>query len=149
MTPPRLAWPEAAGRASVRERSQGRCELCGRAQADGVHHRQPRSAGGSWHPANLLDLCGSGTTGCHGLVEAHRDPFTGYPCDTYLMGWHVHRGEHPAGVVARLAHPVYGPGWYDLAAGDDQASLRLLEPWTPPRAGEQLPTRKWTRLVQR
>lgn len=60
---------EQAGRAIVMERSQGRCELCGR-QGLGVHHRLKRSAGGTWSPANLLRLCGSGTTGCHGRVEA-------------------------------------------------------------------------------
>jgi hypothetical protein len=34
---------------------------------------------------NLLALCGSGTTGCHGLVERHRDL-------SYRFGWLVHRG---------------------------------------------------------
>lgn len=144
-----MTWSEARGRQVVYERSQGRCELCGRERGTNVHHRQPRSAGGTWHPANLLHLCGQGNaTGCHGLVEAHRDPFTGQPCDTYAAGWHVHRGDLPASVAVRLAHPVYGPGWYDLAAGDDHASLRLVLPWTPPRAGEQMPTRKHARVVR-
>lgn len=60
---------ETTGRTIVMERSQGRCELCGR-EGLGVHHRLKRSAGGSWSPANLLRLCGSGTHGCHGRVEA-------------------------------------------------------------------------------
>ncbi len=36
-----------------------------------VHHRMKRSQGGTWDPSNLLLLCGDGTTGCHGWVEAH------------------------------------------------------------------------------
>lgn len=43
-----------------------------------MHHRRPRSMGGTktaWvgMAANALTLCGSGTTGCHGWVESHRD----------------------------------------------------------------------------
>jgi hypothetical protein len=44
-----------------------------------VHHRRPRMMGGSRNestyikPANLIVLCGSGTTGCHGWVESNRD----------------------------------------------------------------------------
>lgn len=57
-----------------------RCERCGGAITSSgvsVHHRQPRKMGGSkrpelHQPANLIVLCGSGTTGCHGWVESHR-----------------------------------------------------------------------------
>lgn len=42
-----------------------------------VHHRRARGMGGSKDPvtnspANLLLLCGSGTSGCHGRIEKHR-----------------------------------------------------------------------------
>lgn len=60
---------EERGRTIVMERSQGRCEVCGQ-QGLGVHHRLKRSAGGTWSPSNLLRLCGGGTTGCHGRIEA-------------------------------------------------------------------------------
>lgn len=130
---------EASGRAAVVERSQGRCEACGAQRADGVHHRQPRSAGGTWSPANLLNLCGSGTTGCHGRVEAHRDPITGDPGDTYELGLHVRRGSDPHDVPVRLAHPVYGAGWWLLQA---VGGLAWYCAWTPPRRAEQLPTHK-------
>jgi hypothetical protein len=60
----------------------GRCERC-RGPLDGVfgmsvHHRKPRGLGGGkgrpWinEPPNLLAICGSGTTGCHGWVESNR-----------------------------------------------------------------------------
>jgi hypothetical protein len=56
------------------------CEKCLDAPIAGVsvHHRRPRMMGGSRNellhqPANLILLCGSGTTGCHGWVESNRD----------------------------------------------------------------------------
>lgn len=59
----------------VHERSDGWCEArlpgcLGR--ATNCHHVLPRSAGGTDTPDNLLDLCGSGTTGCHGWIEHNR-----------------------------------------------------------------------------
>ncbi len=48
-----------------------------------LHHRRPRGAGGTslaWvnQPPNAIVLCGSGTTGCHGWVESHRELATEY-----------------------------------------------------------------------
>lgn len=68
---------------AVLERAQYRCESCGvmvgerRGVDYSIHHRRPRGMGGTrWFgsnlPSNLLVLCGSGTTGCHGLVETSR-----------------------------------------------------------------------------
>lgn len=62
-------------RAVVFERDGG-CFRCG-APANNIHHRLARGAGGSKlayvnAPGNLLVLCGSGTTGCHGWVESNR-----------------------------------------------------------------------------
>jgi hypothetical protein len=59
------------------------CEFCGSNRGSNsmgfwsVHHRRPRGMGGSKDPQtnspeNLLLLCGSGTTGCHGYFESHR-----------------------------------------------------------------------------
>ncbi|MFT8986612.1 MAG: hypothetical protein ABF966_00020 [Bifidobacterium psychraerophilum] len=53
------------------------CVRCGRSlwSARGSrHHRKPRSVAGLAErhtTANLILLCGSGTTGCHGWVHAH------------------------------------------------------------------------------
>lgn len=41
---------------------------CGKPSATG-HHVLSRGQGGDDVPANILPLCGSGTTGCHGLLE--------------------------------------------------------------------------------
>ena len=65
-------------------RDEGCCARCGSAITGtrgidwSVHHRAPRSMGGSkraWinSPANLVILDGSGVTGCHGWVERNRD----------------------------------------------------------------------------
>lgn len=71
--------PSQHVRAQVIARAEGRCEWCGANPSWGVsvHHRQPRGMGGSRKvhvnaAANLMLLCGSGTTGCHGWVESHR-----------------------------------------------------------------------------
>lgn len=70
-----MQWTEARGRAIVYERAGGRCEaavpgVC-LGTIDSVHHR--RKAGRVWNPANLLAVCGDGTTGCHGWIEHHPD----------------------------------------------------------------------------
>ena len=65
-------------------RDLGCCVRCGkhvahleRGFAWSIHHRRPRGKGGTslaWvgAAANLIVLCGSGTTGCHGWIESHR-----------------------------------------------------------------------------
>lgn len=75
-------------------RANSVCELCyGPLSQMSVHHRKPRQMGGSrlaWinDPENLLALCGSGTTGCHGYVESHRRV-------AYDYGWLVRTGMMP------------------------------------------------------
>lgn len=77
----RATGPTQATRALVLTRDAHACQWCGRQVYEGgysIHHRRPRGMGGSRRrdansPANLVVLCGSGTTGCHGLVESHRD----------------------------------------------------------------------------
>jgi hypothetical protein len=63
----------AALRALCVERDGNRCAKCSGWRAEGMnlHHRQLRSQGGKNTAANLISLCGSGTTGCHGWVHAH------------------------------------------------------------------------------
>lgn len=74
---------------------------------DSIHHREPRSHPFDrlHQPENLLQLCGSGTTGCHGWVHAH-------PARAYRLGYLVHTGKDPATI------PVYyrTGGWQQLHA---------------------------------
>lgn len=81
MAKPKLKVDEET-RFIVFARAGYRCERCFK-QLHGVfgvsvHHRRPRMMGGSRNeklhlPANLIVLCGSGTSGCHGWVESNRD----------------------------------------------------------------------------
>lgn len=82
------------GRRLVETRCGGRCERCGTAGYT-VHHRRKRSQGGSWDASNLLALCGSGTTGCHGWVEAH-------PKAAHEQGFWLFEGETSAATAVRL-----------------------------------------------
>lgn len=89
--------PTVSQRKVVADRAGHCCEVCGLALHDGTtwirthsfHHRQPRGMGGRGanlslnSPGNLLLLCGSGITGCHGRVESRRT-------EAYLAGWLVH-----------------------------------------------------------
>lgn len=68
-------------RFTVLGRGHYRCERCREdflGKHVSIHHRRPRMMGGSKNadlhkPANLIALCGSGTTGCHGWVESNRE----------------------------------------------------------------------------
>jgi hypothetical protein len=46
-------------------------------------------------PSNLMAICGSGTTGCHGWLESHRE-------HAYEKGWLVHRWDESAEVPVEL-----------------------------------------------
>jgi hypothetical protein len=61
---------KATTRATLRRRE---CGICGHPAATG-HHVLARGAPyfGDDVPENIVPLCGSGTTGCHGDIEAER-----------------------------------------------------------------------------
>ena len=83
-----------AQRELLRLRSQGVCELCGADQATNFHHRKNRSQGGGNELSNAMHLCGSGTTGCHGMVTEH-------PTDSFDNGWSVRSFADPAGTLVK------------------------------------------------
>lgn len=56
--------------AEIRAKKLDYCRCCGTGDGLTAHHLIPRSLGGIWTESNIVGLCGSGTTGCHGLVEA-------------------------------------------------------------------------------
>lgn len=101
----------------VRERSGGRCEIALRGVCLGrvhsFHHRVNRSQGGGWSASNGLDLCGTGTTGCHGHVTEH-------PMDAKRNGWAVPGWATPAGVPL-----LYRGEWVLL--DDDGGSVAVEE----------------------
>lgn len=87
----------------VRGRGVDCCERCGvhapRGQGN-LHHRRPRGMGGTRNPelnqpANLLWLCGSGTTGCHGDIESNR-------AAALAAGWLVPRYKRPTEIPVEI-----------------------------------------------
>lgn len=90
----------------IYDRANRCCERCGRyAEGGSIHHRRPRGMGGSKDPAsasaaNGVLLCGSGTTGCHGVVESYRATAIG-------VGWLVRQGVDPTTVP--IPHHTLGP----------------------------------------
>lgn len=90
--------PSPAIRRLVLERDEGRCVWCGRPYGDALnlHHRLLRSHGTDNSPANLVSICGSGTTGCHGYAHAHPEwarghglivPSWGVPAEVPVDTW--------------------------------------------------------------
>lgn len=78
---------ESSARRIVRARSAGLCEVCGLRWAESMHHR--RKTGRVWASSNLLHVCGDGTVGCHGWIEAH-------PNEAEQAGWWVRSYDVPA-----------------------------------------------------
>lgn len=71
---PRRTTASRARIAEIREKKCDECRVCRTTERITAHHLIPRSLGGQWTESNIVGLCGSGTTGCHGDVEArHRD----------------------------------------------------------------------------
>lgn len=96
--------PTARTRTVVRHRAERHgwdlCERCGCNLGENIHHRRPRGMGGSKVPAtnlpsNLLWLCGSGTTGCHGWIESHR-------AEAKANGWLLEQWQSPLETPVRV-----------------------------------------------
>lgn len=87
----------------VDDRDGRRCVRCGRslyAVGGSRHHRKLRSQCTrveKHQVQNLILLCGSGTTGCHGFVHAH-------PTIAYENGWCVKSFQDSLEVPVRTWH---------------------------------------------
>lgn len=78
------------------------CERCGTNESRfwSIHHRRPRGMGGTKRSdtntaSNLILVCGSGTTGCHGWIESNRAEALG-------LGLLVHQFISPLGAPVTL-----------------------------------------------
>lgn len=96
-----------AARAVVKLRADDRCEVAIPGVCQGavhsIHHREPYGMGGRpGHvdsPAELLAVCGHGTAGCHGHIEANRER-------ARAMGWLATRGTSAVRSVLYRGRPV-------------------------------------------
>ena len=96
-------------REAIFQRAYFECENCGVEKHTfgfSIHHRKPRGMGGTSkkeinNPSNLILLCGSGTTGCHGWVESNREK-------AYELGLLVKQSQNPADVIF---HDMSGNKW--------------------------------------
>jgi hypothetical protein len=108
---------EEKARNIVRLRAGGVCEaaipgIC-LGRHDTTHHRRKkRYADTRWVASNLLGVCGSGTTGCHGYIEAH-------PSWAQDEGLWLLEGDDPREVSAHIRW-AYTRGWWLL---DDEGLL--------------------------
>ncbi|WP_394253668.1 HNH endonuclease [Arthrobacter pityocampae] len=69
-------------------RDQGECVRCGAEGVLNYHHRKLRRHAPKdevHNPENLILLCGSGTTGCHGWV--HANPYFSYAAGWLVKSW--------------------------------------------------------------
>jgi hypothetical protein len=86
--------PSAEVRAAVRARDVDTCVVCGVvvvAVPHSIHHRRNRGMGGSSDPrindvTNLLFVCGTGTTDCHGMLTERP-----WELDAEKHGWIIGR----------------------------------------------------------
>jgi len=110
-------------RVLVLNRAKYRCEKCGVPLSEtlyySLHHRTPRGMGGSRQarlnlPSNLVAICGSGTTGCHGGIESNRSI-------SEDEGWLVSRYQE----VAEVPLQIWGVGWRYLT---DEGEYSLTPP---------------------
>jgi hypothetical protein len=87
------------------------CACCGGPSAT-AHHVIARGQGGDDVRENLVALCGSGTTGCHGLVEDENE------LALLALGRHIAR-ERPDVVfyVCSKLGPGAGPAWFERRLG--------------------------------
>ena len=94
------------------EREHYSCALCGmgigpegRGVGWSVHHRLRRSQGVDHSIQNVIILCGSGTTQCHGWVHAN-------PADARAGGWMLSGRQEPLAVPVLVA----GQRWVYLTS---------------------------------
>lgn len=99
--------------ALILERDRGCCSRCGkhvtqleRGRDWSIHHRAGRGIGGSkaeWVNAASAGviLCGSGTTGCHGVVESNR-------ATAREAGWIVSRNGIARPTDIPIYHAIHG-----------------------------------------
>lgn len=107
--PPRDTGPDELTRLAVLKRDRLQCVRCGRPCGPKVgeyslQHRVARGVGGDNETWNLILLCGSATTLCHGEVEAKSDP------RDLARGYRLESWQDPAAESVFIATDADGGG---------------------------------------
>ena len=108
--------------AAVDRRDEYACVRCGHSLAvssGSRHHRQRRAVGGH-HVANLVLLCGSGSTLCHGWV--HANPAAARAAGWIVATWVKDPGDVP---VQKWTGQEFGLQWCRL---DDDGLAWVMSP---------------------
>ncbi|MBW3088804.1 HNH endonuclease [Bifidobacterium sp. 82T24] len=120
-----MSQPSASVKRLVDERDGRCCSVCGRylpGSPGGRHHRQLRSQQPDptllHRPSNLIDICGTGTTGCHGWVHAH-------PAEAYRLGLLVRMGRDPSETPMLRYARSDRPQWVML---NDNGDITVTDP---------------------
>jgi hypothetical protein len=110
-TRPRDTGPDRTTRQLIKERADWHCEVCGIQvynRRSSIHHRRGRGDGGSSkpeinQPSNLMLLCGTGTTGCHGKVTRNENRVK-----ALTAGWVVELNTRQDPADVPVTHARYG-----------------------------------------
>lgn len=134
-----MSGPDVKTRRQVIARDLSRCQWCGRYVRTesgwySLQHRRARGMGGtsrasSNDPANLLLVCGTGTTECHGWIEAH-------PQEAEARGFRMNSGAEPSRVPYIDAA---GKKWQLDAAGTRRQLSTHAAPCPPYRGKSHCP----------
>lgn len=82
---------------------------------ESMHHRRKAGQGGLWTAANIVHVCGDGTVGCHGYLEAN-------PATARKRGLWLYTGQLPLVTAANMVFRGL-TAWYLL---DDEGSITWL-----------------------
>jgi hypothetical protein len=122
---PRDTGPDRTTRDLVKLRDDWHCAKCGRVIFEtsewSIHHRRNRGSGGTSRPelnrpSNLLLVCGSATTLCHGELTQNRDRHA-----FLTAGWVVSLNSRQDPAEVPVLHAVHG-----VVLLDDDGGIELL-----------------------